>query len=58
MYERKKITEDELEEVFEKAAKLIIAKKKLKGIPVAGYDPKRKLPFVEYPDGTKEYAKA
>lgn len=58
MCDRKSITDDELDEVFAEAAKLIIEKKKLKGVPIAGYDVEKKLAYVEYPDGRKVYAEA
>ncbi len=56
MCERKTITEDELDEVFAQAAKLIIEKKKLKGVPVSRYDVEKKQAYLEYPDGRKVYA--
>lgn len=58
MCERKAIKDEDLDEVFEKAAKLVIEKNIIKGIPVAGYDPVTKRPFIEYPDGRKKYAEA
>ena len=58
MCDRKKITEDELDEVFKEAAKLIIEKKKLKGVPIAKYDLEKKQAYMEYPDGRKVYAEA
>lgn len=56
MYQRKKINEDDLDQVFAEAAKLVIAKKKLKGVPIAGYDFEKKRAYMEYPDGSIEYA--
>jgi len=32
-----------------------IAEYKSKGLPVARYDAKKKLPYLEYPDGSREY---
>ncbi len=58
MCERKHINEDELEEIFSEAAKLLIKKKKLKGVPVARYDLETKRAYLEYPDGRKVYAEA
>lgn len=57
MFERKKLTEDELDEVFSEAAKLVIQKKKLKGVPIAKYDVSSNRAYLEYPDGRIEYAK-
>ena len=58
MSERKSLKDEELDEVFEKAAKLVIEKKRIKGIPIAGYDTVTKRPFIEYPDGRRVYAEA
>ncbi|MCR5782301.1 MAG: hypothetical protein K6G90_06130 [Clostridia bacterium] len=58
MCERKHIDEDELEEVFSEAAKLVIEKKKLKGVPIARYDLDTKKAYLEYPDGSRVYAEA
>lgn len=55
MYERKHVSEDELDEIFAEGAKLVIANLKLKGIPIALYDIEKKQVYVEYPDGTREY---
>lgn len=57
MFERKKMTEDDLDEVFSEAAKLVIQKKKLKGVPIAKYDVESNRAYLEYPDGRIEYAK-
>ncbi len=58
MCERKTITDDDLDEVFEKAAKLVIEKNKIKGIPIAGYDIEKKCPYVEHSDGRIVYEQA
>lgn len=58
MCERKTIEEDELDVVFAEAAKLVIEKKKLKGVPISKYDVETKQAYLEYPDGRKVYAKA
>lgn len=56
MCERKPLKDEDLDAVFEKAAKIVIEKKKIKGIPVAGYDIETKRPYIEYPDGRRIYA--
>jgi addiction module RelB/DinJ family antitoxin len=38
-----------------KAANTSIGETKARGLPVAHYDVKRKRPYLEYPDGRKEY---
>ena len=58
MRDRKHIDEDQLEEVFSEAAKLVIEKKKLKGVPISRYDLETKRAYLEYPDGRKVYAEA
>ena len=57
MYKRTHISEDQLEEVFAEGAKLLIAKKKLKGVPISSYDVEKGKAYLEYPDGRREYAK-
>ena len=42
MCERKTITDEDLDEVFAEGLKLVIARKKLKGIPISKYDLKTK----------------
>ncbi len=58
MFERKKLTEDELDDVFAKAAELVIQKKKLKGVPISRYDIEKKRAYLEYPNGRIVYAEA
>lgn len=58
MCERKTIKEDELDDVFAKAAELVIEKKKLKGVPISRYDIKEKRAYLECPDGRIVYAEA
>ena len=31
--------------------------KKIKGVPIAGFDMERQLPYIEYADGRREYEK-
>lgn len=57
MCERKTITDEDLDEVFAEGLKLVIARKKLKGIPISKYDLKTKRAYLEYADGRKVYAK-
>lgn len=52
---RKKLKEDDLDSIFAEATKLVIAKKKLKGVPIARYEVNTGRVFMEYPDGKKVY---
>ena len=56
MCERKTITDEDLDEVFTEGLKLVLARKKLKGIPISKYDLKTKRAYLEYADGRKVYA--
>lgn len=58
MCERKTLRDEDLDVVFAQAAKLVIAKKQLKGVPVSRYDIKTKRAYLEYADGSRIYAKA
>lgn len=49
------IRDDELTERFRQAVELANLEKRIKGVPIAGYDPKDKLAFLEYPDGSRKY---
>jgi hypothetical protein len=50
------ITDDELTERFKEAVRIDNEIKKIKGVPIAGYDTEKKLAFLEYPDGRRKYA--
>ncbi|MCL2052804.1 MAG: hypothetical protein FWG91_13915 [Lachnospiraceae bacterium] len=41
--------------VIQKGVRLLVSLNKLKGFPIARYDMKTKRPYIEHPDGTKEY---
>ncbi len=49
------ITDDELTRRFIEAVRIGNEVKKVKGLPVAKYDDEKELPYLEYPDGTREY---
>lgn len=49
------IRDDELTERFRQAVELANLEKRIKGVPIAGYDPKDKRAFLEYPDGSRKY---
>lgn len=50
------MTDDEMTERFRRAIELANLEKKVKGVPIAGYDAKLKKAFLEYPDGSRQYA--
>lgn len=52
------ISDDELTERFKEAIRIENEIKKVKGVPIAGYDVEKKLAFLEYPDGKRKYASA
>jgi hypothetical protein len=50
------ISDEELTERFKAAIRIDNEIKKVKGAPIAGYDTEKKLAYLEYPDGRREYA--
>ena len=50
------ISDDELTERFKEAIRIDNEIKKIKGVPIAGYDVEKKTAFLEYPDGKRKYA--
>jgi hypothetical protein len=49
------LSDDELTKRFEEAVRIENEIKKIKGHPIAKYDYTKKAPYLEYPDGRKEY---
>lgn len=50
------ISDSEMDKRFQEALNVAIAIKKAKGIPIAKYDLEKKKPYLEYADGSREYA--
>ncbi|HAL02995.1 MAG TPA: hypothetical protein DCP07_06505 [Lachnospiraceae bacterium] len=50
------LTDDELTERFIEAVRIDNEIKKIKGLPIAGYDDEKKKAYIEYADGSREYA--
>lgn len=50
------ISDSEMDKRFQEALNVAIAIKKAKGVPIAKYDLERREPYLEYPDGSREYA--
>lgn len=49
------ISDDELTERFKASIRIDQEICKIKGLPIAGYDDDKKGPYIEYPDGKREY---
>lgn len=52
------VSDDELTERFKEAIRIDNEIKRIKGVPIAGYDTEKKVAYLEYPDGRREYAEA
>ena len=50
------VSDDELTKRFVEAIRIDNEIKKIKGIPIQKYDNEKKQPYLEYPDGRREYA--
>ena len=49
------ISDDELTFRFREAVRLSNEKKRIMKRPIAGFDEKLNKPYIEYPDGSREY---
>ena len=49
------ISDEELTRRFTEAIRLENEAKKIKGVPIAGYDVEANAPYIEYSDGRREY---
>ena len=49
------VSDDELTKRFVKAIRINNEIKKIKGVPIQKYDNEKKQPYLEYPDGRREY---
>ncbi|MBE5936097.1 MAG: hypothetical protein E7262_10025 [Lachnospiraceae bacterium] len=49
------ISDEELTKRFKEAVRIENEIKKIKGVPIAKYDKKLNKPYLEYPDGRREY---
>jgi hypothetical protein len=49
------LSDDGLTKRFEEAVRIENEIKKVKGQPIEKYDFKKEAPYLEYPDGMKEY---
>lgn len=51
------ISDDELTERFKESIRIDNEIRRIKGLPIAGFDKETKTAYIEYPDGRREYAK-
>ena len=51
------VSDEELTIRFREAVRIENEIKRIKKLPIARYDYEKKMPYIEYPDGRKEYAK-
>ena len=49
------VSDDELTRRFNEAVRLDNEAKKIKGVPIAGYDIEKQAPYIEFADGRREY---
>lgn len=50
------MTDDEMTERFQAAVYLSILEKKIKGVPVPGWDSEKRRAYLEFPSGDREYS--
>ena len=50
------VSDDELTKGFVEAIRIDNEIKKIKGVSIQKYDHEKKQPYLEYPDGWREYA--
>lgn len=54
-YLKADITDDEILRRFKEAIRIDNMIKKIKGTPICKYDYEKRAPYLEYPDGRREY---
>lgn len=52
------VSDEELTRRFREAVRIDNEIKKIKGVPIAGYDEVKKEAYLEYPDGRRTYVTA
>ena len=50
------VSDDELTKRFIEAVRIENEIKRIKGVPIAGYDEEKKAAYLEYSDGRRKYA--
>ena len=51
------ISDEELTVRFKESIRIDNEVRRIKGLPFAGFDTAKKQPYIQYPDGRREYAK-
>ena len=49
------LSDDELTERFRESIRIDNEIRRIKGLPIAGYDRSLKKPYIQYPDGRRQY---
>ena len=49
------LTDDEMTERFKESIRIDNEIRRIKGLPIAKFDTEKNKPYLEYPDGRKEY---
>ena len=49
------LSDDELTYRFKESIRIDNEIRRIKGLPIAGYDDEKNKPYIEYPDGRREY---
>ena len=49
------LTDDEMTEHFKESIRIDNEIRKIKGLPIAKFDKEKNKPYLEYPDGRREY---
>ena len=49
------LTDDEMTERFKESIRIDNEIRKIKGLPIAKFDKEKNKPYIEYPDGRREY---
>ncbi len=49
------LTDDEMTERFKQSIRIDNEIRRIMGLPIAKYDEEKNQPYIEYPDGRKEY---
>ncbi|MBQ1413501.1 MAG: hypothetical protein IIY93_09975 [Clostridia bacterium] len=51
------LSDEELTRRFIEAVRIENEIKRIKGVPICGYDTQKKSSYLEYPDGSRKYAR-
>lgn len=50
------ISDDELTERFKESIRIDNEIRRIKGLPIAGFDAEKRKAYIQYPDGRRKYA--